>query len=169
MPPRLFRSVRHTLLLAAVPMLAACAGDGDTSDAPAADGVPQASSAAPASSPAAAPGPWSGEVTGGYTGNRISFAVSPDGARMEDITFQGHWDCEDGIESTTLGPTAGFSLAGDTISILSVEPEDGGATAQRFDMQGRFADGRAAGTLRINLNALGCDTRVLSWTAAPGA
>lgn len=170
MPSRLPRSVRRSLLLAAVPLLAACpGGDGSASAPPAADGAAQTASAPPAARSGVAPGRWTGEATGGYTGNRISFTVSPDGARMEDVTFEGHWDCEDGIETATLGPTAAFPLTGDSISILSVEPEDGGATAQRFDMQGRFAGGRASGTVRINLNALGCDTRVLSWSAAPAS
>lgn len=164
--PRLLRTVRGALLLAAVPLLAACPDGDDAPDAAPADGAaPPASSSA--SGPARTPGTWTGEATGGYQGNRISFTVTPDGARMEDIVFEGHWDCEDGIDMTTLGPTPGFAITGDTIAILSVEPEDGGATAQRFDMQGRFADGRASGTLRINLNALGCDTRLLSWSAAP--
>jgi hypothetical protein len=164
MPLRFAPLRRTALVLAAAAILPAC--DGDRPDATSQDAANDAP-AAPASSSSAGTraGRWAGEVTGGYTGNRISFTVSADGARMEDITFEGHWDCEDGIETATLGPTAPAPLAGDTIAVLSVEPEDGGATAQRFDMQGRFAEGRASGTLRINLNALGCDTRVLSWSA----
>jgi hypothetical protein len=170
MPASSFRSLRGAVLVAALPLLAACPGGGDAPDPSPRDGAqPQAASPLPASASPMTPGRWSGEATGGYTGNRISFTVSADGARMEDITFEGHWDCADGIETATLGPAAAFPLSGDTISVLSVEPENGGATAQRFDMQGRVAEGRASGTVRINLNALGCDTRVLRWTAAPAS
>ena len=95
--------------------------------------------------------------------------VSPDGSRVSDVTFEGHWDCSDGIEMTTSGPSGEFPLSGNRIQITSVEPEGGGATATRFVMDGTVEGGRASGTLRINLNALGCDTRQLSWTAAPAA
>lgn len=151
-------------------LLAACGGGDGASPAPAAENAP-AAAAAPAEAPAASsgvkPGKWSGAVTGGYKGNRISFVVADGGASVGDVVFEGHWDCSDGIETTTSGPTGSFPLQGSTLAIESVDPPGGGATATRFVLNGQIRADGAEGTLRINLNALGCDTRQLSWTAAP--
>lgn len=106
-------------------------------------------------------------MTGGYQGNRLSFAVAADGSRIQEVTFEGHWDCADGIEATTLGPDGSFPIEGERIEVTSVDPPDGGSTAIRFVLVGEFAGNQAAGTLRVNINALGCDTRELRWTAAP--
>ena len=144
--------------------LAGCGGE----SAPATEGGPAAGGAATTSS-ALATGEWRGEVTGGYQGNTLAFTVDEGGTRASDLTFQGHWDCEDGIEQTTLGPTGSFPIESDRLDVTSVDPPDGGATAIRFVLAGLFTDGRAEGTLRINLNALGCDTGELSWTATPAA
>ena len=57
----------------------------------------------------------------------------------------------------------------DRLDLTSVDPPDGGATATRFVMAGSFAGPSAEGTLRANLNALGCGTGELRWTAAPAA
>lgn len=147
---------------------AACGGESGAAGGDSAASTPAAEPRAPAVSGAPA-GRWSGEVTGGYKGNRVTFTLADGGTRMEDIVFEGHWDCEGGIETATLGPTGAFPLQGDSIAIVSVEPEDGGATAQRFEMHGRVTGGRAEGWLRIGLVALGCDTGRLSWSASPGA
>lgn len=150
----------------------AAAGQG----APAAiDGVPVVPAGAPAAAGQAPAGrgstssTWEGVVTGGYTGNQLSFVISADRSRVEDIVFQGHWDCADGIETTTSGPSGSFPVDQGRIEITSVDPPDGGATATRFVLTGQLSADRAQGTLRINLNALGCDTRVLSWSATPVA
>lgn len=158
-----------SVLLAAA--LAACGGD---APAPAGDAPAGSPDAAPAVAPAAdaprpAAGRWSGEVTGGYKGNQIMFGVSPDGGQISGIAFQGHWDCSDGIEMTTSGPEGAYPVTAGRVKVSSVEPPDGGATAIRFEMEGQMGAASASGTLRINLNALGCDTRVLTWTAAPDA
>ncbi len=168
--------VPHVLLpLAVAAALGAC-GDG-AAPAPANDAGSSGASAmseAPSSDAPAAPaasaataGRWSGEATGGYTGNRISFTVAGGGGSISDVMFEGHWDCTDGIESTTSGPSGTHPMEGGRIAVTSVDPPGGGATATRFVMQGQMEPGRASGTLRINLNALGCDTRELKWTAAP--
>lgn len=174
------RRVARALLALVLPTgIAACPDGGAAARASDAGAAPAIAADAPspavapavdvpaAAAASATPGRWSGEATGGYKGNRISFVVSDDGSRISDVTFEGHWDCSDGIEMTTSGPTGTHPVQGDRIDITSVEPEGGGATATRFVMVGRMEPARAGGTLRINLNALGCDTRNLQWTATP--
>lgn len=152
----------------AVPLLVlvsaiACARDEAPAAATPGTAAPSATTDAPAG------GSWQGEVTGGYTGNRIAFTLADGGARIADIVFTGHWDCADGIETTTSGPSAAFPVSGGRIAIESAEPPGGGATATRFVMNGQLAGDSASGTLRVNINALGCDTRELSWSAAPAS
>jgi hypothetical protein len=164
MHPRITSVRRHvrSALLSCVPplLLAACGGE----PAPAAE---SAEAAAAAATEGKSGGRWTGEVTGGYKGNRISFVVADGGARIQDVAFEGHWDCSDGIEMTTQGPAGSHPVEGGRVKIVSVDPEGGGATATRFEMEGQLGSAKAEGTLRINLNALGCDTRVLHWSAAP--
>lgn len=171
MHPRVTSVRRHvrSALLSCVPslLLAACGGE----SAPAAESAEAAPVAAAAPATGAtggtSEGRWAGEVTGGYKGNRIAFVVADGGARIQDVVFEGHWDCSDGIEMTTQGPSGSHPLEGGRVKLVSVDPEGGGATATRFEMEGQLGGAKAEGTLRINLNALGCDTRVLHWSAAP--
>lgn len=158
-PGASYAGIRAARLFGVLTALAACSAE--VPEAPSKDGA-----SAPASA-ATVPARWTGEVTGGYTGNRISFVVADGGSRLEDITFEGHWDCADGIDQTTLGPTGSHPVVGGAIRVDAVEPPDGGATAQRFTMDGAISGTAASGTLRISINALGCDTRVLRWSAAP--
>ncbi|MEJ7675429.1 MAG: hypothetical protein WKF59_22645 [Chitinophagaceae bacterium] len=42
---------------------------------------------------------------------------------------------------------------------------DGGATAWRFDLEATIEGNTANGKFRMNINALGCNTGTLQWTA----
>ncbi len=165
MPTSSRPSLRALASVVAAFLLLAC--EGEAPDA----GKARPAGASPSSPAPAAPsvpaGRWEGPVTGGYDGNRISFAV--EGGAVRDVTFQGHWDCADGIETTTMGPEGSFPVAGGKLAITSVAPPDGGASATRFVMEGSFSAATASGTLRASITGLGCDTRVLRWTAAPAA
>ncbi len=163
-------SFRSGILLLGAFSLLGCQDDAASGASDAARGAEATAEAAAAPEPGGARGgAWAGEVTGGYTGNRLSFTMGEDGATAGDILFEGHWDCADGIETTTSGPSGTFPIENGRLEITSVDPPDGGATATRFVLAGTFADGRATGTLRVNINALGCDTGELAWSAAPVA
>ena len=101
-------------------LLAACGGDRPEARTAAAD---EAAGAAPAAAPPATGGRWAGSTTGGYTGNRLTVTLSPDGARISDISFQGHWDCADGIDQTTLGPDGSFAVSGGALPHPDLAPE----------------------------------------------
>ena len=165
MKPSIDRPTRALLALLPALLAAGCGDAPPESAGAAASAAPSAiSEPAPSARPA---GTWRGEVTGGYTGNTLTFTVAGDGATVADLTFEGHWDCADGIETATLGPTGSFPIEADRLDLTSVDPPDGGATATRFVLAGAFTGARAEGTLRVNLNALGCDTGELSWSATP--
>jgi len=108
---------------------------------------------------------WQGTFSNGYKGATISFNISTDGNRLEDLTFSGYWKCSGGIEQITIGPDKSYSIQNGRVSGVITEPENGGATAFRFDLNATIGSKSATGTLRINLNALGCDSYKLNWTA----
>lgn len=108
---------------------------------------------------------WQGTFSNGYKGATISFNVSSDGSRLENLTFKGYWKCSGGLEEITIGPDKSYPIQNGRVAGVITEPENGGATAFRFDLNATIGAKSAAGTLRINLNALGCDTYKLNWTA----
>jgi hypothetical protein len=117
-----------------------------------------------ASSPSAG-GHWEGAFSNGMKQTYISFDVSSDGKTLSGLTFKGYWRCSGKLELTTLGPSKTFPIVNGKVDGISVEPENGGSTAMRFEIHGAISGKEATGTFRINLNALGCDTYKLNWTA----
>ena len=108
---------------------------------------------------------FEGTFSNGMKGAKISFVLSADGKKIEDVTFSGYWRCDGKLENTTVGPDGGFPVTKGKIDGVIVEPEDGGATAFRFEMHGTINGNKASGTFRMNINALSCDTYLLNWTA----
>lgn len=115
---------------------------------------------------AQAPKKFTGNLTNGMKGDKISFTLAADGKTVEEVTFSGYWRCGGKLEQITVGPDKGFPVKGNTISGVVVEPPAGGATAWRFELNGEIKGKAASGTFRMNINALKCDTYVLKWTAA---
>ncbi|OON70778.1 hypothetical protein B0919_01840 [Hymenobacter sp. CRA2] len=111
---------------------------------------------------------WTGTISNGMKGDKISFDVAPDGKTVSNVTFQGYWRCGGKLEQMTAGPTQAFPLQNGKVSGVAVDPPKGGATAWHYDFRGNFSGKTAAkGTFRMNINALSCDTYQLQWTAAP--
>lgn len=108
---------------------------------------------------------WNGTFSNGYKGAKISFNISSDGKRLENLTFDGYWRCSGGIEQITMGPDKSYPIQNGLVAGVITEPENGGSSAFRFDLNATIGSKSASGTLRINLNALGCDTYKLNWTA----
>ena len=108
---------------------------------------------------------FEGTFSNGMKGAKISFVLSADGKKVEDVTFSGYWRCDGTLENTTVGSEKGFPVVNGKIDGIVVEPENGGATAFRFELHGVIAGKKASGTFRMNINALACDTYKLNWTA----
>lgn len=98
-------------------------------------------------------------------GDIISFDVSGDGKELQELTFRSYWRCEGNLEQTTLGPQKSFSIQNNKAGGVIVEPEGGGATATRYEFTATITGDSAEGTFRMNINAPGCDTYKLNWTA----
>lgn len=99
-------------------------------------------------------------------GAKLTFTLSADEKSISDVTFIGYWRCSGRLELTTLGPSGAVKVQNGNVSAIVVEPENGGATAMRYEINGTIKGKQASGTFRMNLNALGCDTYKLNWTAA---
>ncbi|WP_400192604.1 hypothetical protein [Hymenobacter sp. B81] len=111
---------------------------------------------------------WQGTISNGMKGDKLSFVVSADGKRISQLTFSGYWRCGGKLEQTTVGPDGSFTVQNGQVKGALVEPPQGGSTAWRYDLQGRFTGKTVAqGTFRMNINGLGCDTHLLQWKAAP--
>ena len=108
---------------------------------------------------------FTGIISNGMKGDKISFVLSADGKWIEDLTFDGYWRCGGTLEKTMVGPDKRIPVKNGKISGIVVDPENGGATAWRFDIQGIIKGNKASGTFRMNINALACDTYKLNWTA----
>ncbi len=109
---------------------------------------------------------WEGSFTNGMKETTISFDVSADGTRLENLTFSGYWYCDGSLTRDILGPEKSFTIQNNKVDGSISEPENGGATATRYELHARFDGSKASGSFRMNINALACDTYVLQWTAA---
>lgn len=108
---------------------------------------------------------YEGTFSNGYKGSKISFNISEDGTKLENLTFDGHWQCNGKLEQTKVGPEKAYSIENGKVDGHITEPEGGGSTAWRFELTATFDGSKAEGTFRVNINNLGCDTYKLNWTA----
>jgi hypothetical protein len=109
---------------------------------------------------------WTGAVSNGMKGDKISFVVSPDGKTLSELTFDGYWRCSGKLEHQVVGPKDVFPIVNGKVEGVALDPPTGGTW--RFELHGNFADKTAAeGTFRMNITGLGCDTYQLKWAAAP--
>jgi hypothetical protein len=145
------------------------------STAPAAGTPNAAGSSAPAGAPAvvspaggqAQSGLWESTAIDGISGNKLTFRVSADGSRLEDVTFTGHWRCGPTPSSRTIKvmdvphvPGA-FTVTAGTFSEVKKEPY------LAWTFEGRFTSAtEATGTFRAEYD-IECDTHAINWTARP--
>jgi hypothetical protein len=108
---------------------------------------------------------FEGAVSNGMKGDKISFDISADGKKLENLTFTGYWRCSGRLESTVAGPEGTFDIIDNKVSGHITEPPNGGSTAWRFDLTATISGDKADGSFRMNINNLGCDTYKLQWTA----
>lgn len=108
---------------------------------------------------------WEGHFTNGMKQTYISFDVSADGKQLQDLTFKGYWRCDGKLTQDIMGPQKSFTITGNKVDGVLVEPEGGGASATRYELHATFNGYKAEGTFRMNINGLGCDTYKLNWVA----
>lgn len=108
---------------------------------------------------------FSGTFSNGYKGAKITFELSKDGKTIKDLTFNGYWRCGSSTEQITAGPEKSIPVVNGVIKSVITDPENGGASAFRFDIQGAVKGSTAKGTFRMSITGLSCDTYLLNWTA----
>ena len=110
---------------------------------------------------------FSGAILNGMKGDSIFFDLSPDGKKLEQLTFKGYWRCNGRLEQITAGPQGSFIIENGKINGHITEPPDGGSTAWRFELEADIKGNIAIGNFRMNINNPGCDTYKLQWKASP--
>ncbi len=109
---------------------------------------------------------FEGEISNGMKGDKISFDISADGKKLQNLTFAGYWRCSGKLEQTTTGPEGAFDIVNGKAKGSISEPPNGGSTAWHFEIDATLNGDKAEGTFRMNINNLGCDSYLLKWTAS---
>ena len=106
---------------------------------------------------------WEGAFTNGMKQTYISYDVSADKKQLKDLTFNGYWYCSGKLTQDILGPEESFTIKDGVVDGVIVDK----ASYTRFELKGKITGSKAEGTFRMSITGLGCDTRVLTWTASP--
>ncbi len=108
---------------------------------------------------------FAGSFSNGYKGAKLSFVLSADQKTISDFTFTGYWRCGGSTESIIAGPGKSFPVKNGEVHAVITDPENGGSSAFRFNINGTVKSNTASGTFRMNITGLSCDTYLLNWTA----
>lgn len=108
---------------------------------------------------------FSGQISNGYKGDKISFVLSKDKKSISLLTFDGYWRCSGSIESIIAGPAKTIPVTNGKVHAVVSEPENGGASAFRFAIDVVLKGNTATGTFRMSITGLSCDTYLLKFTA----
>ncbi len=108
---------------------------------------------------------FTGTFSNGYKGGKISFTLSKDEKQVQFFVFDGYWRCDNATEHIKAGPDQSFAVINGKIQTVIVEPENGGASAFRFSLEGLINGKHASGTFRMSITGLSCDTYKLNWKA----
>lgn len=108
---------------------------------------------------------FNGTFSNGYKGTKINFQISKDGKSIENLTFNGYWRCDSSTEHIIAGPEIPIPFNKGSFKAIITDPQNGGASAFRFDVIGIVKGNDAEGTFRMNITGLSCDTYLLQWNA----
>lgn len=106
-----------------------------------------------------------GTFSNGFKGAKLSFTLSADGKQVQNFIFDGYWRCGGSTEHIKAGPEKNFTVVNGKIQGVILDPENGGASAFRFNLEGIINGTQANGTFRMSIVGLRCDTYKLNWTA----
>ena len=110
---------------------------------------------------------FAGSFSNGYKGAKLSFVLSADRKTIRDFTFTGYWRCGGSTESIIAGPEKSLPVKNGEVHAVITDPENGGSSAFRFNINGAIKANTASGTFRMSITGLSCDTYLLNWTAKP--
>jgi len=110
-------------------------------------------------------GKWVAAVSNGYKGDAITFRVSADGKRVENVEFEGYWQSKErsGPEVLlNLDPPSAFSVGGGAFSAVQQVEK----SRMWWEFTGTFKSATTAeGTYRCAFAGGQNDTYKLKWTA----
>lgn len=111
-------------------------------------------------------GKWEAAVSNGYKGDKLTFTVSADGKRVENVEFTGHWRSRSyGAEVLMdLDPPKPYTISKDSFSAVQQEEKAG----MWWEFIGKFTSATTAeGSYRCSFAGGENDTYKLKWTAKP--
>ena len=117
---------------------------------------------APAATPK--PGKWVATVSNGYKGDKLTFTVSADGKRIENVEFTGHWRSRSSRTEVlmNLDPPNPFAISKGSFSAVQREESAG----MWWEFIGNFTSAiTAEGSYRCTFAGGENDTYKLKWTA----
>jgi hypothetical protein len=106
-----------------------------------------------------------GTFSNGFKGAKLSFTLSANGKQVQSLTFDGYWRCGGSTEPIKASPDKSFPVVNGKIQGVILDPENGGASAFRFNLEGVVSGTQANGTFRMSIAGLSCDTYKLNWSA----
>lgn len=120
----------------------------------------------PAEAPDATPKPgkWVATVSNGYKGDKLTFTVSADGKRVENVEFTGHWRSRSSRTEVlmNLDPPNPFTISKGNFSAVQREESAG----MWWEFIGSFTSAATAeGSYRCTFAGGENDTYKLKWTA----
>ncbi|WP_207493273.1 agenet domain-containing protein [Aridibaculum aurantiacum] len=110
-------------------------------------------------------GKWEATITNGYKGDKLTFEVSKDGKKIQNVVFKGYWKNRSrGFTEVLLNldPPLPFDISNGSFARVQRVP----SARMWWDVTGRFATPTTAeGTYRCTYAGGESDTYKLKWTA----
>jgi hypothetical protein len=110
------------------------------------------------------PGRWVATVSNGFKGDQLTFTVSADGKRIENVVFKGHWRSRASRTEVLmdLDPPKPFDIIKNSFSGVQQEEKAG----MWWEFIGKFTSATTAeGSYRCSFAGGENDTYQLKWTA----
>jgi hypothetical protein len=110
------------------------------------------------------PGKWEAVVSNGYKGDVLTFTVSADGKRVENVEFKGHWRSRSSRTEVLqhLDPPKPFDISKNAFSAVQREED----ASMWWEFIGDFTSATTAeGSYRCTFAGGENDTYKLKWTA----
>jgi tetratricopeptide (TPR) repeat protein len=123
---------------------------------------PEGEKLAPGATPK--PGRWVATISNGFKGDKLTFTVSADGKRIENVEFTGHWRSRSWRTEvlTNLDPPKPYAVAKGVFSAVQKEEK----ASMWWEFIGRFTTSTSAeGSYRCAFAGGENDTYKLKWTA----
>ena len=107
---------------------------------------------------------FEGTYSNGMKGAIIKFDISPDGKKLNNLTYKGYWYCDGKLEFANYAPDSGFDIV-DGKASGDIKEKSSNVTFE-FVLDATIDGNNAEGTFTMRLNPGNCTTCKLNWTAS---